>query len=878
MTLTVNRKLISVDVDAQLTLLRFLRDHLGLTGTKDGCSRGQCGTCTVLVDGRAQRSCLLPMGKLEGASVLTIEGLAQQGEFTYVQQAFLEEGAVQCGFCTPGMVMAATALLDSVPDPTERQIRHALKNNLCRCTGYGAILRAVRRASHDSLPRPLIEAVTLPVGTSPIKKDAPAKVRGEPVFADDLPAPDALHGVLKFSDHAHARIVKVEIGAAEASPGVVLVLTGKDVPGRNAFGLFVPQQPVIAVDEVKYLGDVVAVVFAETRAQAELARDKIVVEYEVLPVFDNPAVNLLKGAPILHAGSTDNVVRHVAVRKGDVESAFTQAAVVAEGTYHTQAVEHAYLEPESCLVKPNANGGLTVWTGNQGSLAYRSMIAKSLALPEENVRVILTACGGGFGGKEEPTVQIPAALGALRTGRPVKMVLTRAESIRMSTKRHPMLVKMKHAADADGKLLAVESEVVADAGAYVSQTPPVVFRAAVTAPGPYVVANVKADSTGVVTHRNPSGAFRGFGSTQAAFAAEIQMDKLARALNLDPAELRRRNAFNAGSESATGQILNAGTGYRATLESAAAALSGLREKFATALRPGHVKVGFGLASSYKNVGIGTGLADGAGAVIEMAADGPVTVFTGAADIGQGSDTLAAQIAAQELRLPYETIEVVACDTQLSPDGGMTTASRQTFVTGNAVRLAAQALRARLDAGEIPPLRVEETYLPPNTTKHQTEAHADPLGIHYSYCFASAAVAVEVDNLTGVVTVLKVHLAQDVGRALHPQNLIGQIEGAALMGVGLALTEEYRSDDNRVLTDTLAKLGVPMLDTTPEIEAVFLEVAEPEGPYGAKGMGEVGLNPIAPAISNAIFDAVGIRLQSLPMTPSRVLAALSELPK
>jgi CO/xanthine dehydrogenase Mo-binding subunit len=814
------------------------------------------------------------MGRLEGASILTIEGLSMPGEMTYVQRAFVEEGAIQCGFCTPGMVMAATALLDTVDNPSEEQIRHALKNNLCRCTGYGAILRAVRRAARDRLPRPLLRTSAAPVGTSPIRKDAPAKVRGEPVFADDLPAPGALHGVLKFSDHAHARIVGIETAAAEASPGVVLVLTGKDVPGRNSFGLFVPQQPVIAVDEVKYLGDVVAAVFAETRIQAETARDRLVVEYEVLPILDKPAINLMAGAPKIHVNTPDNIVHHVAVRKGDVEAAFVRAAVVVEGSYRTQAVEHAYLEPESCLVKPDPNG-LTVWTGNQGSLAYRSMIAASLDLPVEKIRVVLTACGGGFGGKEEPTVQIPAALGALRTGRPVKMVLTRAESIRMSTKRHPMVVKMKHAADADGRLLAVESEVVADAGAYVSQTMPVVFRSAVTAPGPYVVPNVKADSTGVASHHNPSGAFRGFGSTQAAFAAEIQMDKIARALKLDPAELRRRNGFFAGTETATGQILGSGAGYLATLESAASAYRALKERFSPTSGSGPVKVGFGLASSYKNVGIGTGLADSAGAAIEMAADGRVTVLTGAADIGQGSDTLAAQIAAQELGVPYESIDVVACDTARSPDGGMTTASRQTFVTGNAVRLAAQKLRSRLEAGEKLPLRVEETYVPPSTVKHQTEARSDPLGIHYAYCFASAAVAVEVDTRTGAVKVLKIHLAQDVGRALHPQNLIGQIEGAALMGVGLALSEEYLSDGTKVVTDTLRKLGVPTLADTPEIEAVFLEVAEPEGPYGAKGMGEVGLNPLAPALSNAIFDAVGVRLQTLPMTPRRVLAALGE---
>lgn len=874
LTFSLNRRMVTWDGDPHLTLLRYLREVAGLTGTKDGCSRGQCGTCTVLVDGRTQRACLLSLGKLDGASVLTIEGLNDpRGELTFVQRALVEAGAVQCGFCTPGMVMAITGLLDHVADPTDDQIREALKHNLCRCTGYGAILRAVRRAARDRLPRPLVEfPPDRAVGSSPVKKDAPAKVRGEPVFADDLPASDALHGVLLFSTEAHARIVDLDVSRALESPGVALVLTGKDVPGRNAFGLFVPEQPVICTDEVNYLGDVVAAVFAETRKQAEEARSRIVVRYEPLPVLDDPEVNLAPGAPRVHGWMESNVVHHVGVRKGDVEAAFARAAVVVEGEYRTQAVEHAYLETESCLVRPT-DGGLTVWTGNQGSLAYRGMIAASLALPEEKIRVVLTACGGGFGGKEEPTVQIPAALGCLRTGRPVKMVLTRAESIRMSIKRHPMIVRQKHAADADGKLLAVESFVIADAGAYQSQTKPVVFRSAVTAPGPYVVPNVKADSTGVATHKNPSGAFRGFGSTQAAFAAEIQMDKLARALGLAPEEIRRRNAFTDGSEMATGHLMPRGAGYRATLESAVAAQEKFRLRHSALGRGPGVKIGFGLASSYKNVGIGVGLADAAGAILELDPEGRLTVLTGAADIGQGSDTLAAQIASQETGIPYDRIAVVACDTARSPDGGMTTASRQTYVTGNAVRIAAGLLRARLEAGEVPPLRVEHRYVPPATKAHETEAKTDPLGIHYSYCFASAAVAVEVDPATGTVRVLDVHLAQDVGKALHPVNLIGQIEGSALMGLGLALSEEYRSDRQQVVTDTLARLGVPTLAATPPIEAVYCEVPDAGGPYGAKGMGEVGLNPLAPALSNAIFDAVGVRVQRLPMTPDRVLEAL-----
>ncbi|HMP77679.1 MAG TPA: molybdopterin-dependent oxidoreductase [Kiritimatiellia bacterium] len=951
----INGEPIERTADGKQTLMHFLRDELGLKGTKNACGKGHCGSCTVLVNGEAKRSCLLALDRLQGSRILTIEGLAletgaagwtpeRRGHFAGIQpeerrarnqvyrepaycegrnsiydaapryeelhpiqRAFADEGAVQCGFCTPGLVLATKALLDKNPDPDEATIRAALRHNLCRCTGYGAILRAVKRAAAylsgtlavppDRVPETGIRGP----GTSPIRKDALAKAAGLPVFSDDYEADGALHGVLLFSEHAHARIVAIDCSAAREQPGVALVLTGADVPGRNAFGLFVPQQPVIARDEVKYLGEIVAVVFADTRAQAEAARALIRVEYEVLPALLNPLETVRADSPRVHADTPDNIVHHVAVHKGDVDTAFAAADVVIEGHYETPAVEHAYLEPEACLVTIAPDGQLTVYTGNQGSVSFREQIAASLLIPPERVRVVLAACGGGFGGKEEPTVQIQAALGALRTGRPVKMVLTREESIRLSTKRHPMHIRMKHGATRDGRIVALESEVVADGGAYISQSKPVVFRSAVTATGPYVVENVKADSRGVYTHKNPSGAFRGFGSTQACFACEIQMDKLARALDMSPVELRRRNGFRPGAQTGTGQTLGPGVGYLGTLDAAARGLEALRIEFADRERPTHINVGFGLASAYKNVGIGTGKPDAAGAIVEVLESGRVLVLTGASDIGQGSDTLAAQIASQELSVPYDLIDVRACDTLVSPDGGMTTASRQTYVTGNAVRGAAQQLREKLavvlSPGGSPadqaalarawaaatksgnPLRAEFTYFPPKTYAHQTDANPQPgktpeeFDIHYSYCFGSAAVAVEVNTHTGEVTVLKVVAAQDVGKALHPKNVIGQIEGAVAMGLGMGLSEEFREDDRRIYTDNLARLNLFTSQTMPPVDAVFVETAEPEGPYGAKGMGEVGLNPLPPALSNAIFDAVGIRLHALPMKKDKVLAAL-----
>lgn len=908
-TLTVNEKEVNTDVEQSLSLLRFLREELHLIGTKNGCEEGHCGTCTVIVNGEAKRSCLLSMSTMQGAVIETIENLNQHEKLHYIQQAYIEEGAVQCGFCTPGMIMATKALLDRNANPSEQEIKNALKYNLCRCTGYSSIIKAVQRAVVLKTEQKEVVQTTSRdfmgyIGVSVVRKDVSAKVKGKVVFADDYTDNNMLYGKLLCSEHAHAKILSIDIEQAQKAPGVALILTAKDIPGRNAFGLFYAQQPVIAEKKVKYLGEVVAAVFAETREQAEYARSLIKVQYEVLPPILSPLESIKQDAPLIHQDKENNIVHHVKVRKGDVEKGFAKADVIVEGYYYTPAVEHAYLEPEACLARPEADGGVTVWTASQGSITFQDAIAKSLAIPIEKVRVIYTPCGGGFGGKEEPTVQIHAALAAVKTNRAVKIVLTRQESIRISTKRHPMHIWMKHGASKDGKFVAMESKVIADAGSYISMTMPVIFRSAVTASGPYEIENVKADSYGVYTHNNPAGAFRGFGSTQASFAAEIQMDKLAKELKIDAVELRKLNGFAPGKITSTGQILAEGVEYFGTLEVVKTALDTMKEDLQKEERPAYKKLGFGLASSYKNVGIGTGKLDKAGAIIEITEAGRVLVKIGAAEMGQGVDTIAAQIAATVLEIPYKLVNVIACDTAQCPDGGMTTASRQTYVTGNAVKKAAEQFKQMLNSyqcidngeeitqqnlcdiyikakqqGQI--LRVEAEYIPPKTYPHRECADHDPktrkeeFDIHYAYCFATAGVAVEVDTLSGEVKVLKVAAAQDVGKAIHPQNVKGQIEGAVVMGIGFALTEEFVETNNSIITDNLRKLHIPNIIEAPSIEAVIIEREQPEGPFGAKGMGEVGLNPIAPAISNAIFDAVGIRLQSLPMKKEKVLAALKE---
>jgi CO/xanthine dehydrogenase Mo-binding subunit/aerobic-type carbon monoxide dehydrogenase small subunit (CoxS/CutS family) len=972
---TVNQKPVKVQVgvepEAGATLLAVLRDKLGLMGAKNGCGKGHCGACTVVIDGEARRSCLVKAARLAGSEVTTIEGLAGDGGRLHpVQVAFIEAGAIQCGFCTPGMVMSVVALLSRRPDPTEAEVKEALRHNLCRCTGYASILRAVRLAAAwmrgetvgggaagamaAAADGGAAGAGTAPpepgraVGQSAPRAGAAARVTGRPIFAADLSFPDMVHGKLVLSEHPHAEVLAVDASAALAFPGVLAVLTAADVPGRNAFGLLVPHQPVLAGDRVRHLGDPVAVVLAETERQAETATAGVRVTYRPLPAVFTPEAALAEGAPRLHeeggAGQPPNVMHRVEVRKGDVAEAFRRADVIVEDVYTTPMVEHAYLEPEAAVAVPAPGGGVTVWTGSQGSHAFRQMIAASLALSEEKVRVIFTPTGGAFGGKEEPTVQIHCALGAVRLGRPVRMVLTREESIRISTKRHAERIHMRHGATRDGRLVAMEARIVADTGAYASLGKPVVFRSAVVAAGPYDIPNVSAVSIGVYTNNPVAGAFRGFGSTQVAFASEVQMDKLARRLGLDPIELRRRNALAEGKETITGQVLGPGTSYLETLEAVAGKVEDLRAEAraaagaearagsrSVAARPGR-RYGVGVASAYKNVGIGAGKRDAAGAVVGLTETGRLLVRVGSADIGQGSDTVMAQLAAEVTGVALDQVDVLSSDTALCPDGEETTASRQTYVTGNAVVEAARDFREKLAAfvaktygvpsddiriegdaiafgcgggganapdggGSVFPrraplaevaararaagrsLEAESVYVAPTTYALRETADKAPgedpslWDVHFAYSFGTQAALVAVDEETGEVEVLKVVAAHDAGRVINPQGVRGQLEGGIVMGIGYALSEGLILENGRIVNDNLLKLRVPGVGLTPEMDPVIIEKLDPGGPFGAKGMGELAMNPTAPAIINAIRDAVGVYVNDLPADRGRVAAAI-----
>ena len=920
--LIVNNVEHEVEAGPETKLADALRYQLGLTGTKIGCSDGQCGACTVLVDGRAVRSCVYPARRAAGKKVLTVEGFAASWghpeELHPLQKAFVEHGAVQCGFCTPGLLMAAaglwTRMIDSGSIPDDEEIKRALARNACRCTGYASVVRAVRSAIQEyqtGKPLPPVENETMAplhvVGHSHPRPDAVAKVTGTARFADDYVFPGMLYGATLRAAYPHARILSIDSSQAAALPGVHAALTHKEVSGRNRHGLVFPDWPVLCDNKVSYLGDAVAIVAADTREIAQEALDHIEVKYEPLPVVGSAEQALEPGAAVVHEEwSTGNLLEHIKVRHGDVVEGFAQAEVVVEREYRTPAYDHMFLEPECSTGVPAGYDAdhpkLTIYVGSQIPYSDRAQIAAALNLPETEVRVRGTLIGGGFGGKEDIMGQIHAALLAQATGRPVRILYDRAESMLAHPKRHATVIRIKTGAKRDGTLTAVQAELVGDAGAYASLSTKVLTRATTHATGPYQVPHAKIDCYAMYTNNPPAGAFRGFGVTQSAFAVESNMDILAHELGMDPFELRRKNALRVGSTTATGQVLSESVGLLECINWVQARTAESSDSPQPKASPG-AKIAWGLACAYKNTGLGGGADDAAGAEVEVYPDGTAEVRAGSADLGQGLATVVAQCVAEELGLPFERVRVLLSDTDLTPDGGPTTASRQSYITGNAARLAARGMRERLsrvaaEQWDVPPesiqfeqgeVRAASVRSPaqlgasapfgqavrwlvdeghePRLTYRYHAPKTQPLGtggnMHFAFGFAAQAAQVAVDPVTGKVQVLRVVTAVDGGRALNPMAFRGQVEGGIVMGIGTALIEEYVVEEGMPKTLRWADYRTPLIGDMPEIEVHIVEHPTSDGPYGAKGIGELPSIPTAPAICNAICNAVGVRVYRLP---------------
>ncbi len=884
----LNGRAVQVAAPPGERLSEVLRERLGARGTKVGCDAGDCGACSVLLNGRSVCSCLVPAGQADGAETVTVEG--ETPELTRLRAAFLRHGAAQCGICTPGMLIAGAELLARNPTPTEAEAMDALGGVLCRCTGYRKILAAVCDAA------PAVAADAPPagqaVGAALVRLDGAAKVAGDSFGADHAPE-GALTVKAVRSPHPHAAFRFGDLAGFAARPGVAGVFTAADIPGRNAFSVIPPfaDQPAIARSPARFRGECVALVAFEPGAEASL--DGFPVDWAPLPPVLTPAEAESEGAHLLHPDRKANLLIEGRVQKGNAEAALAARAHVVEGSFTTSYVEHAYIEPEAGVAWMEGDT-LVIRACTQAPGMDREDTALILGLPAERVRIIPSAVGGGFGSKLDLSVQPLIGLVALRTGRPARMIYSRAESMASTTKRHPAEMTGRIGCDARGRITGIVFEGRFNTGAYSSWGPTVANRVPVHVSGPYLTPNITARARAVHTHGPVSGAFRGFGVPQGALWQETLYDRLAEKAGLDRLEFRILNALRDGQCSATGQILQA-VGIGPCLEA-------LRPRWRAALDwaaqgPGR---GVGVASCWYGCG-NTALPNPSTIRIGLTPGGEVVLHQGATDIGQGSNTVIAQIAADALGLPVHALRLLGGDTAITPDAGKTSASRQTFVSGRAAEKAGRALRhailrlanagqgarldlapgcitvtdgpvrRRIDLATLPvdargyALSAEETYDPP-TTALDANGQGTPYAV---YGYGAQLVELSVDRALGTVTLHHITAAHDLGRAINPQLVTGQIEGGIAQGIGLALMEEYLSGRTENLHDYL----IPTAGDVPPIDSILLEIPDPEGPFGAKGLGEHVLIPTAPAILNAIRHATGAVLTRTPALPHRILAAM-----
>lgn len=839
---TVNGTLYTVTENARL--MSFLRDNLGLTSVKNGCGEGACGTCTVLIDGKAVKACVQKTDRLDGKNIITVEGLSER-ERTVYSYAFSEAGAVQCGFCIPGMVICAKALLDKNPSPSKDDVKAAIKNNICRCTGYKKIEDAIFLAADIfreglEIEKPVYTGL---LGENMHRVDAEAKIDGTAKYADDFYMENMLIGSALRSEYPRARVLSIDTSEAKKVAGVVCVMTAEDIPGTRKVGHLKRDWDVlIPVGGIThYLGDAIALIAAETQEAVDNAKRLIKVEYEPLEGVFSPAESMREGAPLLHEGGNLLAAEHLV--RGDADKVIAESKYKVTNHYSVPFTEHAFMEPECAVAFPE-DGGIHIISGDQGIYQTRRECSDATGLPPEKVRVSAAMVGGGFGGKEDMSVQHHAALLAQRSGRPVKVKLTRAESILVHPKRHAMEMDFTTACDENGYLTAMKAVIISDTGAYASLGGPVLQRACTHAAGPYNYQVIDITGKAYYTNNPPAGAFRGFGVPQSCFATECNINQLAELVGISPFEIRYRNALRPGDIMPNGQIADETTALVETLD----AVRDIYEKNPKA----------GIACALKNSGLGVGIPD-TGRCLITVRDGLIHVTSSAACIGQGMGTVQIQMICETVGITPDKIIYDTPDTGISPDSGNTTASRQTLFTGEAAVRAAKELKKALDeAGSLKDLEGREFFGEyTGITDKMGSDKENPIS-HIAYSYATHLAELNDDG--SVKRIVAVH---DVGTAVNPKSVEGQIEGGVVMSLGYALTENYPLENGKPLAK-YGTLGLFRADKTPDVESVIVGKNIRGLAFGAKGIGEIASIPTAPAVQLAYYNRDGIFRTSLPL--------------
>ncbi|MBI3089976.1 MAG: molybdopterin-dependent oxidoreductase [Candidatus Tectomicrobia bacterium] len=958
--MVMNGQRLEREVDPERSLLDFIREDLRLTGSKNGCDIGQCGSCTVIMNGKAVRACITPLGKCRNATIETIEHIGAPDNLHPLQAGFLVHQGSQCGFCTPGQIMTAKALLDKNSNPTPAEVKKALTGNLCRCTGYQQILESVldaarvireKRSAKELLEPHIFDPsrwkvvssdgapTTHLVGTSAVRVDGIANVTGRSKYTEDL---DEMVGALYMhtvrTEHPHAKMLSLDTTAAEKYPGVVAVFTAKDIPGENAYGKAIRDQEVLVRDYIRSIGDAICLVAAENETIAKEAGKLVKIAYEVLEPLDTVEKAMDLSAPELHekvqtTGWTisrdafetgqkrKNVLFSMPIRKGDVRKGFAAADVIVENWYETQPQDHAPMEPECGVAFYNADGILTVKAPTQHVYFDRLNIARALGLNNHEIIVLQPSVGGAFGKREDVYGQIHVALCAMKLKRPVKTVYSREESILATQKRHAHKARIRSGIRRDGRIVAWEAEIYGDTGAYASWGQNVLRKSAVHCTGPYEIDNVHVDAYAVYTTNPFRGAIRGFGVAQVAFMFEAQIDELAKGIGMDPLEVRRLNSLRKGSRTSTNMELKSNVAGLQCLEQAAAAFDWANRESRRAHPDPLIRKGFGIGNIWYGIGFGGGLPDQGNSIIEVFPDGTATVWVSTTDYGQGSNTIFAQITAEQLGLKLEDVRLHTGDSVASPNCGSTVATRQTYVTGSAISETAAMIRHDLLRLASRTLEVDEADLELRdgyaTTKgspthriavkelikkfdenglprrrqrlFKCERHTTALdpktgfgNAYWPITWGCHMAEVEVNIKTGRVKVVRMVAAHYLGKAINPQSVRGQILGGLSMGFGYALSEDIDLQGSVPQAINFDKYHTMRIKDLPDdLVSIIVEVDDDGrpseiGPYGALGIGEPPTVAACPAITNAIADALGSRIHRIPQTPKRVAQQTREI--